>query len=228
MLRPLVSTVVAGTLPGVILGAWIRVAFLPDPDRFKRFVGCVLLYIGARLLWKVLRARQGGKDGKGEGSTSGSGSVANETFRVEHVSADLRRVSFSLGGTPYSFQRIPLFLLCLGVGVIGGTYGIGGGSMVAPILVTAFGLPVYAVAGAVLAGTFATSLAGTAAFQVMGALQGGAAVSPDWALGIAFGLGGAAGIYLGARCQKYFPVRIIEGVLCACILFVAVRYVTGL
>jgi uncharacterized protein len=42
------------------------------------------------------------------------------------------------------------------VGVIGGIYSIGGGSIIAPFLVTVFGLPVYTVAGATLIGTFVT------------------------------------------------------------------------
>ncbi|HVN04940.1 MAG TPA: sulfite exporter TauE/SafE family protein [Bryobacteraceae bacterium] len=42
--------VMAGTLPGVFLGAIIRIRFLPGPRYAKLFVGCVLLYLGVRLL----------------------------------------------------------------------------------------------------------------------------------------------------------------------------------
>src|SRR5512139_3018792 len=49
MAWPLTSVVIAGTLPGVFLGYYLRVLYLPDPKSFKLFVGCVLLYIGARL-----------------------------------------------------------------------------------------------------------------------------------------------------------------------------------
>ena len=41
------------------------------------------------------------------------------------------------------------------------------------------------------------------------------------------GSGGFAGIYLGARCQKYVPARIIKLVLCICVMVVAVRYLAG-
>src|SRR5215210_553260 len=47
---PLVWTVVLGTLPGVFIGAVLRVRYLADPRAFKVFVGFVLLYLGARLL----------------------------------------------------------------------------------------------------------------------------------------------------------------------------------
>lgn len=50
MAWPLTWIIVLGTLPGVIIGYYVRVWYLPDPALFKLFVGCVLLYIGYRLL----------------------------------------------------------------------------------------------------------------------------------------------------------------------------------
>ena len=49
MLWPLTAIVVAGTIPGVIAGGFIRLSYLPDPGPFKLFVGSVLLYIGIRI-----------------------------------------------------------------------------------------------------------------------------------------------------------------------------------
>ena len=48
---PVTWVVILGTLPGLLFGALIRVNWLPDPKNFKLFVGCVLLYIGGRLLY---------------------------------------------------------------------------------------------------------------------------------------------------------------------------------
>ena len=45
MLWPLTRAVIIGTLPGVFIGAWVRIRYLPDPRNFKFFVGLVLLYI---------------------------------------------------------------------------------------------------------------------------------------------------------------------------------------
>src|SRR3990170_801448 len=53
MAWPLTWVVVVGTLPGVFLGYYVRVLYLPDPKIFKFFVGCVLLYIGLRLLYEL-------------------------------------------------------------------------------------------------------------------------------------------------------------------------------
>ncbi len=52
-------------------------------------------------------------------------------------------------------------------------------------------------------------------------------VAPDWLLGVLFGLGGMAGMYVGARCQKYVPARAIKWMLAAIIVFTAVKYIVG-
>ena len=39
---PLAWNIIVGTLPGLVLGLFIRVWYLPDPRAFKLFVGCVL------------------------------------------------------------------------------------------------------------------------------------------------------------------------------------------
>lgn len=101
-------------------------------------------------------------------------------------------------------------------------------AIVAPFFVAIFEMPVYAVAGAALMGTFITSLVGVAIYQIMAlSLSSTTAVAPDWVLGALFGVGGFFGMYVGARCQKYVPVRGIKFILSACILFVAVKYVAG-
>ncbi len=41
-------------------------------------------------------------------------------------------------------------------------------------------------------------------------LPGGGHASPDWALGTLFGLGGLAGMYLGAATQKHIPQRVLK------------------
>jgi len=48
---------------------------------------------------------------------------------------------------------------------------------------------------------------------------------PDWTLGFLFGIGGAIGIYFGARFQKFVPQKIIKLMLGAVILFLALSYI---
>jgi hypothetical protein len=104
--------------------------------------------------------------------------------------------------------------LGLGVGIVGGIYGIGGGSLLGPILVGA-GLSVASVAPAALVATFLTSVVGVSAYGMLSLVTPGP-VSPDWALGLTCGLGGLIGGYVGARLQPHVPetmLRIVLGVL---------------
>jgi uncharacterized protein len=94
------------------------------------------------------------------------------------------------------------------VGVIGGIYSIGGGSIIAPFLVTVFGLPVYTVAGATLIGTFVTSVAGVAFYELLAATGLGAnmAIAPDWLLGLTLGVGGWPGPTPGRGCRGMYLI----------------------
>jgi uncharacterized membrane protein YfcA len=125
------------------------------------------------------------------------------------------------------FSRGGAIGLSLVVGVVGGAYGIGGGAIIAPLLVSTFGLPVHRVAGAALAATGITSLVAVGAYQGMALVDGNGPVAPDWTLGLLFGLGGMIGMNLGARCQKRVPDRALEWVLGLVLVTVALRYVAG-
>jgi uncharacterized membrane protein YfcA len=112
--------------------------------------------------------------------------------------------------------------LSLVVGTVGGIYGIGGGSILAPILL-AVGFSAFQVAPATLAATFVTSVAGIATYQVLQLSYTGP-IAPDWALGLFLGAGGFAGSYLGARLQSRLPEAALRRLLGAIACLVAVRY----
>ncbi len=221
MLWPLTLAVIIGTLPGVFIGAWVRIEYLPDPKNFKTFVGCILLYIGIRLVQDVMKNRAG------TGRQKNNNSRTRKTFVVTLTRSTLKRVEFSFDDKSFAFTPSIVLGICFLVGIAGGIYGIGGGSIVAPFFVAILGLPVYAVAGAALMGTFITSIAGVVFYQGLALFYTEISVSPDWFLGLLLGFGGFAGIYLGARCQKYVPARMIKLVLCVCVMIVAARYLIG-
>jgi len=223
MVWPLTWAVIIGTLPGVFIGAWARIVYLPDPKNFKLFAGGVLLYIGARLAWDTLRGKS-----RQALARKGANSAAVGSFCVTETRFSLRCEEYKFAGETYTFSPGWVFIMTFIVGIVGGIYGIGGGAIVAPFFVAIFKMPVYTVAGAALMGTFITSVAGVIFYQLLDFYLGAeTSVGPDWVLGILFGAGGFCGMYLGARCQKYVPSRVIKVILCASILFVAVKYIAG-
>lgn len=213
MAWPLVWTVVLGTLPGIFVGYFIRVRYLPEPGAFKVFAGFVLLYIGARLIIEIFGS------GPGDGRRPG-----NERHALRTISVTALRVEYEYRGEKYGFSTGSMFALAFVVGIVGGTYGIGGGAIIAPFCVSVFRLPVYTVAGAALAGTFIASIAGVTFYSVV---PSGAETSPDWLLGLLFGAGGFAGMYLGARAQKHMPQRFIKGMLGVLMLSLSIKYILG-
>jgi uncharacterized membrane protein YfcA len=108
-------------------------------------------------------------------------------------------------------------------GLIGGVYGIGGGSLIAPALALA-GYAIATVAPAALVSTFVTSLVGAITFQVLELLSGDAAIAPEWGLGVAMGIGGLCGGYIGAHLQPRVPEAALRRLLGAVCLLLAVRY----
>ena len=218
MVWPLAWLTIAGTLPGTALGAIIRIKYLPDPVAFKLFAGLVLLYLGMRLLQDIVKARRGVRSRPAVG-----------IFEVEPLGYSLKSVGYRFNGTDYHAPTVAIFLISLVVGVVGGAYGIGGGAVLSPVLVSIFQLPVHSVAGAALLGTFVTSIAGVIFYMLAGMLLNpdNAMVMPDWLLGLSFGVGGALGVYLGARLQRFVPANLIKAVLIAALLFIAGKYIIG-
>ena len=137
---PLTRQLVAGTLPGVIAGAVIRVYVVPGPRVFQLLVAAFLLPLG---VWLAART--------------------------------LHPASASHPGT-LSGRAVSVFAVI--VGVVGGIYGIGGGSILGPVL-TGRGIPVTEVAPAALASTFLTSVTGAVTYALLAMVHHGGSIAPD-------------------------------------------------
>jgi len=239
MAWPLTWTVVIGTLPGVLVGAIIRIRYLPDPRSFKFFVGLVLLYLGVKIFYEFFPrtqkkhperelVEQKFRDEVRKAKDSGAirpGLSKEAVIKTRSIS--LTKIEYEFWNEVFSFNPATIFSLALAVGLVGGIYGIGGGAIIAPFVVGILGMPVYVVAGAALTGTLITSVAGVASFEFLAltSLAGAAPVRPDWLLGTLFGVGGLFGTYLGARIQKFIPERLIRLLLGAISIALAIRYV---
>lgn len=179
--RALARQLLAGSVPGVVIGAVVRVYVVADPDVFRVLAALVLGPVGLFILRRPA-----------------PGSIGRR-LRPGTVRA-----------------------LAFVVGVVGGVYGIGGGSVLGPILVGT-GMAVATVAPAALLSTWVTSLVGVATYAVI-SLDATGPVSPDWGLGIATGLGGLAGGWLGASLQPRIPERALRTLLGVLALGLAVLY----
>ncbi len=236
MVWPLTWVVIAGTVPGVLLGVVLRIQFLPDPRHFRFFAGLVLLYIGLMMARSLIKKPAPGSDSATAEkrfqelvkSFKARDAATREPLpRVQVHRFGLRRIDYSFYGENISAPTLGIFFLSAVVGVVGGMYGIGGGAIIAPFFVAVFRLPVYTIAGACLMGTFITSVVAALFFQFLAPFYPHMAVAPDWLLGLMLGVGGMIGMYTGARLQKYVPAQAIKWMLASVLLFAGGRYVVS-
>lgn len=237
MVWPLTWIVIIGTLPGVLAGAIVRIKYLPDPRHFKLFVGFVLLYIGGKLLKDLLlKKKEVGRSSTEERfqrqlkrqiltQETSLPAPVEQFSRVTVQQWTFSRIVYDFCGETFTVNAVGVMALSLIVGMVGGVYGIGGGAIIAPFFVSFFGLPIYTVAGATLMGTLVTSVAGVIFYQLLAPYYPGMVITPDWLLGLLFGVGGFAGMYCGARLQKFVPAKFIKWILVLCLLSTAGKYI---
>ena len=210
MAWPLVWVILAGSLPGTLAGWWLHVHHLPEPGLFIVFVGSVLLLVALQVLMGI------GQASRPPGQLTNNSTIATRSISI-------RRIELGFQDQNYTFSTGGMFALALVVGIIGGAYGIGGGAIIAPFCIGLFRLPVYIVAGAALVGTLVTSAFGIALYALLPA-PAEMPTDPDWLLGLLFGAGGFAGIYAGARLQKYIPEKLLKTGLGIFLLVLALNY----
>jgi uncharacterized membrane protein YfcA len=177
--RPLTGLLLAGSLPGVLVGATVRTFALPGARAFHLVAALMLLPLGLWLCFQTYVRPSGPARALSSRAVVGLGMLA---------------------------------------GTVGGIYGIGGGSLLGPVL-AGRGYPMSRVAPAALTATFLTSIAGAAGYGLLALVTPGE-VAPMWSLGLCCGAGGLLGGYLGARLQPHLPergLRTLLGLLAAAI-----------
>jgi uncharacterized membrane protein YfcA len=200
------AVLVAGTLPGVVAGSLIRVKLLPGPRVFDLVVAVVLLPLG---LWLAL-TRRARFDEPGKDKNNDKDNKDEDKDKDQGA----RRIPVPL-----------LVALAAVTGCVGGIYGIGGGSILSPVLIGSGRRPAE-VAPAALASTFVTSIAGVITFTILSVNQN-LPVAPDWPTGIALGVGGLAGGYAGARFQSRMNDTLIRRLVGVLVVAIGVNYLVS-
>lgn len=215
LIAPLAASIALGSMPGVLIGAWVRASFLRNAGQFRVFAACVLLYLAFRLL----------KKGKGASKSKDSTQQACSKVEKAQWKKENGLLYLSWRGEEWTASTNKIFMASLFTGLIGGIYGIGGGAMLSPILVSFFGLPLHLLAGATLFGTFVTSIFGLLSYLLLAQFFSMPELMPDFTLGLLLGAGGIVGMYCGATVQKYINAIFLKRILSVVILFTGLFYV---
>lgn len=133
MVWPLTWIVVAGTLPGVFIGAFVRINYLPDARNFKLFAAAVLFYIGLKMIRDLMGKISGGKNKTAaekrfqelvrdfRRKTGGPGRGKQKEMPVVAVCRfDLKRLCYTFYGEQFDVGFWGIFALSFIVGIVGG------------------------------------------------------------------------------------------------------------
>ncbi|MFP4362764.1 MAG: sulfite exporter TauE/SafE family protein, partial [Spirochaetia bacterium] len=193
---PASLAIALGLAAGAAFGAFVALD-LPSLV-LKRLYGVFLFYVGLRFLapWVLVRLVFQQNDRKEKGDRK----------EVEHLPRK---------GAKY----LPLYLsLGFVAGITSGLFGIGGGAIIVPLLVTAFHLsPKEAVGTSLGALLLPVGLPGVLVYYQSGSL------SIVYAACVAFGL--MAGAFFGAKTSIKLPAGVIKHLYGAFLLIIAVYFV---
>lgn len=198
--------IMLGCLPGIFAGTVLRCTWLRRASDFKLFVALVLAALALNMVYGMRPGDSRAKKAEKLFIRDGSSGLACTYRRASVV--------YEFGGERFSFPTASIVLVSLLVGLLGGIYGIGGAAIIAPVLIGSFKMPVYLVSGASLMAGWAGAIFGLFSYIFFWPLiSGESPIIPDFMLGLLFGLGGMAGVYLGAAVSGRLPAWLIKTLL---------------
>lgn len=103
----------------------------------------------------------------------------------------------------------------LAMGILSALFGIGGGILLVPLLVTVFGYDIRLAAG--------TSLAVMGLIALVGALRQSRQGATQWRAGVLLGLGGIVGGLIGAGLAQWLPLAALTWLFAGLLVLTSVR-----
>jgi hypothetical protein len=217
-----------GALLGSQAGPFIRVKYLSDPVPFKALVGLALFWLGAHLVWEItpwyLRKRESQRRfaenfrarARAAAAAGRLPSGIPEGARIQTLERSWRRLRIGFLDQEWSLSVPVLFLLGLGVGVVASTFGVGGGFLMTPLLVTLFKLPMYVIVAATIPFVMLQSVVGLFSYMVIVPALTGHYDPPEWAFGFFAAAPAVFGAWLAAKTQRFVPessLKMVAGVI---------------
>ena len=183
-----------GSLPGSVLGSWLN-QFIA-PDKFSLYYGFVMILISLFLFLDR---------GKNRDLSLQSHKKANRTFQI--------------GDETYYYYVpvVPAILISFGVGMLAGTFGIGGGAIMVPVMILLFRFPVHIAVATSMFMIFFISLFSSVTHITLGHIA--------WSY-IVFFIGGAfIGGLLGAKTNRMLAGNTLKWVLRITLIAVSIRLI---
>lgn len=181
-----------GSIPGSMFGAWLNQFF--KTDHFSLYFGILMIMIS--LLFFLKRERK---------ETVPSPSQSIRTFTVND---QVYR---------YHVNKMLAIVISFFVGMVSGLFGIGGGSIMVPVMILIFSMPAHVATATSMFMIFFTSAIGASTYVVLGHIP--------WQEVLFFLPGAWIGGKLGARISHHLTGKALEWVLRIIIIFIGIRLI---
>lgn len=214
-----------GAVLGSPIGPFIRVYLLYDPVPFKAFVGLSLLIMGIHLWiqitpWYLSRTtRQKLFKEKFDGMMKErlmdgkAPSGLPSDFAIITLERSLKHIKICYWGEEQRFSVPIMALIGFLVGVVASAFGVGGGFMLVPILVTFYGLPMYVLVAATIPYVITLSITGLISYTLVLPMLTGVSTPPEWGFGLFVASGAILGAWLASKTQKFIPEHYLKPML---------------
>ncbi len=217
-----------GSLIGSQIGPFIRVMYLRDPTPFKALVGVALFWLGVHLVWEItpwyLRTRDVQRRfserfrtrAREEAAAGRLPSGIPDGAEIRTIERSWRRIRIGFLDQEWTLSIPILVMLGAGVGVVASTFGVGGGFMMTPLLVTFFKVPMYVIVAATIPFVMLQSAIGLFSYMVIVPALTGRYDPPEWAFGFFVAAPAVFGAWLAAKTQRFVPesyLKLVAGVI---------------
>ncbi|MBS2970418.1 sulfite exporter TauE/SafE family protein [Metabacillus sp. KIGAM252] len=184
-----------GSGPGSLLGAWVNRAF--TDDSFSVWFGLFMIAMAVVLMLKERAVPLEGRRGK-------------KGIERVYIDKDGKEIH-------YSYQPLTGIAVAFAVGFLGGLFGIGGGSLMVPVMVMLFLFPPHVAVGTSMFIIFLSSIASSGIHAYMG--------NVNWLYALALIPGAYAGGKLGAFINNKLESKTILILLRIVLVLVGVRLI---
>ncbi len=217
-----------GALVGSQAGPFIRVKYLSDPVPFKALVGLALFWLGVHLVWEItpwyLKTRDAQRlflerfraRARKEAEAGRLPSGIPEGARIQTIERSWRQLRIGFLDQQWSLSVPGLVALGLVVGLVASTFGVGGGFLMTPLLVTLFKLPMYVIVAATIPFVMLQSIVGLFSYMVVVPAFTGHYEPPEWAFGFLAAAPAVFGAWLAAKTQRFVPeayLKLVAGMI---------------
>lgn len=184
---------VIGSVPGGIIGSWTNQFF--DPERFSIFLGLLMLFMFGLFFFRKTTEPV----------------ITNKRWQINRT-AEIYQKTYT-----YQFSIVAGFSVAFVVGMLSGMFGIGGGSLMVPIMVLLFRFPAHMATATSMFMILFTSISSSVAHILLGHVM--------WEYVWLFIPGAWFGGILGAKVNQQLKGSTVEFLLRALLLIISIRLI---